>query len=301
MNAFRNLTLYSVPEETLRGITIASLDDAIARCPLSDPSPTELARHGFTPLENLGGGYTHEWAGKVLFCFGSNKRVLPTAAINAEVRTRMLEIQAAEGRNPGGKEYRRIRDEVFLSMCARAFVVPSRTQCVLDLSTGWLWIDTASPKTAELVISALREALGSFPALPARTDESTRATLTAWLTAEESPRDAAITIGTSCVLIDPCEGGARITARDQEMFCEEIEEHLRTGKQCEQLALSLAGRVQFTFDDKLIVRRIAFNDDALASIEDEEDHVQATTILMLDETAKLVQALALEFALEVAA
>ena len=73
---------------------------------------------------------------------------------------------------------RAVGAEVLDSLLPQAFVRPARLDAYLDPQHGWLVLDTASRKAAELALAALREALGSFPAQPLAATETPRALLT---------------------------------------------------------------------------------------------------------------------------
>ena len=60
----------------------------------------------------------------------------------------------------------------------RAFVRPGRTDALLDLEHGLCVVDTSSRKSGENVVSEIRHALGSFPALPLNAEVAPRAVLT---------------------------------------------------------------------------------------------------------------------------
>ena len=80
---------------------------------------------------------------------------------------KLEEAEEREGRRPGGRARKRMKDELVHELLPRAFVRPSRTDALLDLKHGLCIVDTSSRKNAEAVVSALRQALGSLPAQPA--------------------------------------------------------------------------------------------------------------------------------------
>lgn len=298
MTPFRNLTLYQLPADYIARLTVDAIDAAVSALPLRELTGLSMATFGWLPHEHLGGGYTYAHGNRVLIRLGMLKRLLPTPVINQALHDKLASIRAEENRDIGAKERRRLRDEIVTDMIPRAFPVRSSTQAVLDLRTGLLWVDTASGTTAEAVIVMLREALGSFPAQPAHTDHSLRAIFTGWLSGADSPQDPALTIGTHCHLEDPVEGGARIAARHQEMFCEEIGEHLQAGKQCTRLELHLAERITFTLGDNLILRSITFGDAVFEDLEDDPETYQAgRAVMLLAEIGGLVDTITREFAI----
>src|SRR3546814_1853223 len=87
-------------------------------------------------------------------------------------------MEQREGRKPGGRARKRLKEDLVHELLPRAFVKPSRTDAVLDLEHGLCIVDSSSRKSAEGVVSEIRNALGSFPALPlnaevARSEEHT--------------------------------------------------------------------------------------------------------------------------------
>lgn len=297
MIAFRHLRLYRLPADYLASLTPQRLDAALGAAPLPPAlDGVEMGADGFLPLESLGGGYTFEHNRRVLFRFSRDRRLLPGQVMRRAMDERIDAIRVTEGRTPGGRERRRIRDEVFFELAPRAFVLRSDTYAILDFATGWLCIDTNSRAVADGLCAALREALGSFPALPATTDASVRALFTSWLTAGASPHDSRLVLGTRCILAEPTEGGARIVARDQELFSEEVEAHLAAGKQCIKLALSLDGLVEFTLDEELTVSILRW--DEPPQIDGDDASPEGTAILHMAHLSQLVGLLATELELE---
>ena len=293
MTSFKNLTLYRLPGDFLPTLTPCRLDSALAANPLIEPGPLEMSRTGFYPLVQLGGAYTQRIGDRVLFCLATSKRLLPSAAIAQALQTKLAEIQVTTGQTASPRKRRKLRDEVVLTMMPQAFVLATYTQCVIDLATGWVWVDTSSNAKADACITMLREALGSFPAIHIGNTPGVRTTLTSWLSAASSPRTPDLAIGTAAVLAEPVEQGSRIAAKHQEMFSDEIGEHLRSGKQCEQLALSLEGQLDFSIDAALVVRGIKFADETVAS--DVDDDILASVTLELADLARIVAVIEAEF------
>ena len=120
-------------------------------------------------------------------------------------------------------------------------------------------LNTSNRNNAENGVSALREALGSFPALPLAAEKSPRQVMTDWLTSGELP--AGLSLGDECELRDPASAsGAIVRCRRQELESEEIREHLRGGKQVFQLGLNFDERIGFVLGEDLVIRKLQFFD-----------------------------------------
>ena len=114
----------------------------------------------------------------------------------------------------------------------------------MDARDGWLVVDSSSRKVAEQVVTRIREALGSFPAVPLAPEVSPRAVMTDWLADGNLP--AGFALGDECELRDPATAtGAVVRARRQDMDSEEVREHLRNGKQVFSLGLVFDDRMTF--------------------------------------------------------
>ena len=126
--------------------------------------------------------------------------------VNDLLQKKLAEIEEKEGRKPGGRTRKRLKDELITELLPRAFVRPVRSDALLDGQLGVIAVDTSSRKSAENVVSEVRRALGSFPALPLNAEVAPRAILTGWLAGDALPDGLAL--GDECELRDPTDTGA---------------------------------------------------------------------------------------------
>jgi recombination associated protein RdgC len=201
---FRNLTLFRFPVSLRKALD--DLDQHLPEAALKPVGPLELSSRGFvSPFGRGEDQLSHRVGDCVLITLGGEDKLLPSAVVNEALASKLDQLREREGRSPGGRERKRLKDEVLTDLLPRAFARPSRTNAYLDLGLGWLVVDSASRKNAEAVASALREALGSFPALPVNAESSPRALLTAWISGEEMPKG--FELGDECELRDPKSPG----------------------------------------------------------------------------------------------
>jgi recombination associated protein RdgC len=140
----------------------------------------------------------------------------------------------------------------------------------LQRKLGWAVFDTSSRKAAEQALTTLREAMGSFPAVPLAPEKSPRQIMTDWLTSGDLP--AGLSLSDECELRDPANaGGAVVRCRHQELESDEIREHLRGGKQVFQLGLEFDERIGFVLGEDMVIRKLKFFD----VVTDDLDHAQA--------------------------
>ena len=168
--------------------------------------------------------------------------------------------------SPLGKRARsQLKQETLDDLMPRAFVKPSRTNAMIDLEAGFLAVDTASVKAAEAVVSKLREALGSFPALPLQAAQPPRAVLGQCLLGDGLPADWFL--GEECELVDPAEKGAIVKCLRHDLASEEVLAHLQAGKQVSRLAIVADGHLSCVIGDDLVLRKLKLLEGAVDGIE----------------------------------
>src|SRR3546814_3761470 len=76
-------------------------------------------------------------------------KILPAAVVNDLLGKKLAEMEQREGRKPGGRARKRLKEDLVHELLPRAFVKPSRTDAVLDLEHGLCIVDSSSRKSAE--------------------------------------------------------------------------------------------------------------------------------------------------------
>ena len=235
-----------------------------------------------------------ELMGFTLVALGSNTKILPMSVVQVEVAKRAKEIEQLRGTPVGNRERRKLKDEVLNTLLPNALVRPGRIGAYLDFANGWVVVDASSRRSAESVVSAIRQTIGRFPAVGLGPEESPRAVMTEWLVDGHLPEGFAL--GDECVLKDPADRGAQVRCSRQDLGADEMREHLSAGKQCSALALTYQDRMRFVLDETLAVRKFKLLDIAVESLEkgdrdSAKAELDARFILMTGEVTRLLAAL----------
>lgn len=284
---FRNLTLFRFP-------TTTKLDDlatGLGECQLRPVGPLELSSRGFiSPFGRDSDEFSHTRSDATWLAVGGEDKILPGSVVNDMLAKKLAEIEQKEGRKPGGRTRKRIKDELVTDLLPRAFVKPSRTDALIDLGHGVVAVDTSSRKNGENVVSEIRRALGSFPALPLNAEVAPRSVLTGWVAGEPMPEG--LTLGDECELRDPIDQGAVVKVQRMELQSDEIAKHLESGKQVTRLALTLDDHVSFVLGEDLVVRKFKLLDGAVDELESTERddlraELDARFVLMAGEFKRL--------------
>ncbi len=284
---FRNLTLFRFPTS----LDLTDLDNHLAETRLKPVGPLELSSRGFiSPFGRDNAALSHRIGDAIWLTVGSEDRLLPGAVVNDLLQKKLAELEAKEGRRPGGRTRKRLKEDLVHELLPRAFVRPGRVDAILDLEHGLCVVDTSSRKSAENVVAEIRHALGSFPALPVNAEIAPRAVLTGWIAGEPLPEG--LSLGDECELKDAADKGAVVKCQRQELTGEEIGKHLESGKQVTRLALTLDDHVSFVLGEDLVIRKFKLLDGAVDQLEssdrdDQRAELDARFALMAGELKRL--------------
>lgn len=263
---FKNLHFFALPPS----FTITDLEERLSENALKPVGALALSSAGFVPP--LGGettALTHEADGCIWFTVGIEERLLPSSVVNDHVEKRVRKAQEDTGAKVSGRARKQIKDQVITELLPKAFVKPKRINAYIDTRRNYVVVDTASRKAGETVLSEVRGALGSFPALPLSASVSVPSVLSGWLAGEEMPEG--VILGSECELKEG-DGGETWRSSKADLHAEEVAKHLEAGKLCTRLGVSIDERSHFTIGEDLVVRK--FKADA-AVLEQVGDHESA--------------------------
>lgn len=313
---FRNLTFFRFPAsvaDTIRELASRteinsgeSLQDMLSKLAAKPCGPMELSSRGWVSPFGIDAEAMFGQVGDcILLSLGGEDKIMPGSAVNAAVQKRITEIEQHEGRKINGRARKALREEIVHDLLPRALVKPFRLNAYLDLTEGFLAVDTCSRKAAEGFVSQLRHTLGSFPALPLNAEVPPRLVLTSWIIGDlpegthdgDRPIGGALHLDDSATLQHAHDSGG-IVKLDRLELADEIGNHLEGGMHCTRLGLTLDDRLSFTFDEDLAVRKLKFLDAALETLLDSSDRedfraeLDARFALMSGEIRQLFRVLA---------
>jgi recombination associated protein RdgC len=149
---FRNLTLFRFPTS----LDFTDLETQLDQARLKPVGPLEMSSRGFvSPFGRDGEALSHRIADAIWLTVGGEDRRLPGAVVNDMLARRLADMEQKEGRKPGGRARKRLKEDLVHELLPRAFVRPSRTDALLDLEHGLCVVDTSSRKSAESVVGEI--------------------------------------------------------------------------------------------------------------------------------------------------
>ncbi|WP_447590230.1 recombination-associated protein RdgC [Aquipseudomonas campi] len=255
---FRNLLVYRLTQDV--PFDAEALEAALATKLARSCASQELTTYGFiapfgkgedAPLVHVSGDF-------LLVAARKEERILPGSVVRDALKEKVDEIEAEQMRKVYKKERDQLKDEIIQAFLPRAFVRRSATFAAIAPKLGLILVDSASAKRAEDLLSTLREVLGSLPVRPLTVKMAPTATMTDWVKSQKAAPDFFVL--DECELRDTAEDGGVVRCKRQDLTSEEIQLHLSTGKLVTQLALAWQDKLSFMLDDKLVIKRLRFED-----------------------------------------
>lgn len=295
---FRNLVLFTLPE--IQRIDLETLEAALARHALQPVGALAMQSRGFLPPLGAEGALLQRIDNSLWLSLGGEDRILPGAVVHREWQLRIAKAEQTKGHPLGKRARSQLKQETLDELMPRAFVKPSRCNAVIDIDAGIIAIDSASAKAAEALLSKLREALGSLPALPLQAAQPPRSILTQLLLGQGLPEGWFL--GEECELSDPAEKGAVVKCLRHDLASEEVLAHLEAGKQASRLEIVADGHVRCVIGEDLVLRKFKLLEGAVDSLESHtgeslEDELMARFALFSAELSRFYQAFAKAFGL----
>jgi len=255
---FKNLLTYRLTQEV--PFEPEALEAALASKPARPCASQELTTYGFVapfgkgedaPLVHVSGEY-------LLIAARKEERILPSSVVNDAVKEKVEEIETEQMRKVYKKERDQIKDEIIQAFLPRAFIRRSMIFAAIAPRLGVILVNSASAKRAEDLLSTLREVMGSLPVRPATVKIAPVATMTDWVKSQQAAEGFYVL--DECELRDTAEDGGIVRCKRQDLTGEEIQLHLSTGKVVTQLALAWQDKLSFILDDKMVIKRLKFEE-----------------------------------------
>ncbi len=252
---FKNLIPFRIDAD--QDLTAESVHEALSPFAFRPCGRLDFFTYGWdAPLGKLGQLLAHEANGCILLSARKEERLLPVAVVREALTERVETIEAEQGRPVRRRERDSLRDEIIQDYLPRAFTHSKHTHAVLAPGSGWLVVDAATPKKAEEFTALLGQSLPGFEIKNVETERSTAAVMTQWLH-DGAPEK--FRLNDECELRDPAKQGGVVRCRGVDLDGDEVETHLRAGRQAAQIALQWDERLSFVLGSDLSVKRLRFD------------------------------------------
>lgn len=252
---------------------VEQMEEALAAMPFEPCGATQDQSMGWVPPRGQAHGALVELVGgHRILRFQIETKAVPGSVIKRHLDERVAQIEAQEGRKPGRKESRELRDEIVQTLLPMAFAKTASVMVWMDLQAGRLILDTSSQARADAVITALVKGLDGLQLSPFNTQMSPQVAMTAWLSGSADDWPAHFAPGREVELKSADELKSVVKFTRHHLDEEQMRLHISQGKLPTKLALDWDGRVSFVLTESTVLSKIAFLDGVFednASAEDE--------------------------------
>lgn len=291
MKQFTNARLY-VLKKPLE-MELEELNEVLSRRPAREPFAYEVeSPAGFVEPFGVEGAFAEPVhrhrkgqlpGSAVLIKVRVTRRHVPAKAVHREVAARVAEIERSELRVVRGREKQNIKAEVLEDMLPQAFLVETDISAFVQQDV--IIIDQSSANKAELLLSALREALGSLPAVPLQTNYPASEAMTDWVR-EGATNWTGLQIGNLVKVERNFEKGQTLSGSRVDLSEEPLRDVLIDSGRVLELGLSLSDENQssigFVLTEENVIKGIRwpeeYKDLALAELGHDEDPVSKARV-----------------------
>ena len=238
---------------------LQQLEDVLQKTVFVECAPTQERSVGWTPPRGEEHGLLAESvAGQWMLRFMSQSKLLPASVLNDKVREKAAHISKTEGRNPGKKEKRELKDEAKLDLLPMAFTKTGGMWVWIDPQKRTLVLDTSAQGRADEIVTLLVEGLPGFAIALLDTQTSPQTAMAHWLVTQEPPAGFSADRETELKAADESKAVVRYARHPLDI--DEVRQHIEHGKLPTKLAMTWDDRVSFVLNDGLQIRKITLLD-----------------------------------------
>lgn len=253
--------------------TLESMEDALSNMLFEPCGPTQEKSSGWVPPRGeQHGALVESINGHRILCFNIESKAVPGPVVKRKLGELVSEIETKEGRKPGRKESRELRDEIVRDLLPMAFARSASVWVWIDLQNGFMVLDCGSQSRADDVITAMIKCFDGLTLSPLNTQITPQAAMTQWLGADKEEWPAHFAPGREVELKSGDEMNSVVKFTRHHLDDEEMRRHIGQGKLPTKLALDWDGRVAFILTESTQLKRIAFLDGVFEDNATAEDN-----------------------------
>ena len=212
---------------------------------------------------------------------------VPSSVVTRKAQERSAQIEATEGRKPGKKEMKDIKDDVKLSLMPMAFSKESSVLVWIDPAKHLLVMDAGSQAKADVLVTMLVKSFAGLSLILINTHMSPQSAMAAWLMSQEPP--ASFSVDRECELKAADESKSVVRYVRHPLDTDEVKQHVQSGKLPTRLALTWAGRVSFSLTEGLQLKKVTFLEGVFEDTSAErDDGFDADVAIATGELSKLL-------------
>lgn len=226
--------------------------------------------------------------GQAVLKLVTETKSVPAEVVKRKTNERAAQILVTEGRKPGKKEMKEIKEYVKMALLPNAFSKRT-TNLVWFTPDGFVVIDASSQAKADDVVTMLVKSFEGLSLTMINTNSSPQSRMANWLITQESP--AGFSIDRECELKATDESKAVVKYGRHPLDIDEVKAHVEIGKLPTKLAMTFDGRVSFVLTESMALKKLQILDIVFADQtgENQADAFDADVAIMAGEMQPLIR------------
>lgn len=268
--------------------SVAQVEDGLAQARFVECGATQEKSVGWiAPRGEAHGALVEAVGGHWILKLMIESKAVPAGVVKRKVQERLAQIEATEGRKPGKKETREIKEDAKLVLLPMAFSKQASVTVWIAPAAQLLVIDAASQAKADEVVTCLVKSLDGMAVTPLQTTSSAAAAMSQWLTSQEPP--AGFSVDRECELKASDESKAAVKYSKHPLDIDEVRQHIAAGKLPTKLAMTWDDRVSFLLTESMQLKKLAFLDVVFeGAAAQEDDGFDADAAIATGEMSRLI-------------
>jgi recombination associated protein RdgC len=256
--------------------TEAELAEKVAGAAFAPCTAFAERSSGFEPPTPEISSFARRIGGVDLVRLRTQTRLLPAAALNEALETRLAEYRDRMQQEPPRRVKRQLKEQTRDELLPKALLKSQRTTAVVFPSERVLAVGTASQARADEFIQRLRDALGKLEVHPLEF-KLPFAELMAQLLKGRGPRE--FVIGKDCRMRDPSDAATTVRWQNVDLGEASVQQCLRDGMQVTHLGFEFGNAVKAVLDTNGVLSKLELpglkeaaedeGDDALSRLDAE--------------------------------
>lgn len=286
---FKTITIYRLPQGW--NPSLAEMEGALSKARFAPCGPTQEKAVGWVePRGEEHGALVESVGGQRMLKLQIETKAVPGALVREKADAEAARIDSEQGRRPGKKEMKQLREDALLALLPQAFPKKTSVWVWVSVADRLLVIDAASQSKVDEAITALVQAFDGLALSLLQTRVTPQSAMTRWLgsdSGDESPE--AFSVLRECELRSSDEEKAAVKFTRHNLEIEEVRRHIAQGKLPTRLALSWEDRVSFTLTESMQIKGIKFLEGVFdGRPDDAESGFDTDVALATGEMTKLI-------------
>ena len=261
---FKSLVIYKMSRDL--DVSIENLAKELPNFTYSPCGAQDMKKTGWVPSLEGSKELLYSSNGHVLLTIMTEEKIIPASVIKECVAEKVARLEESQGRKLKKTEKESIKDEVLHELLPRAFSKYNKTLIWIHNASKRIMVEAGSAKKAEDALALLRKTLGSLPVVPFNTETPIELTLTSWIKEQVIPDG--FTVLDEAELKAILEDGGVITSKKEDLFNDEIKQHIDAGKMVTKLAIDWREKISFLFTNDGLIKRIKMADAVMEENSD---------------------------------